>query len=272
MSISQRSEERVAAFSRALSGKSTVGFSTSSVADITDLVVALEDADEVADVEILTDSDTVIEQRKLFLTTSRLVDYVLAGTLTVHAQEAPLQSLIITEDAVGAVAGFREGNPAVAETTDESAVAETVQAFEERFDGAEEVTFRTPGYATLLEELEETSDKPLVEDFKDGLEAAKDAEQPAVKINPVYVSLLVGGYNEASFYRLSRWGETAQVGSPANFSRKKQKLEELNLIETEQIPSNLGRRRQRLLLGDALEAETIEGIVDTAIDRLTKNG
>lgn len=271
MRISQLSEERVAAFSQALSGASKVAVATSSVADITDLVVALEDADEETDVEILTDSDTVVELRELFFTTSRLVDYVLADTLTIRARESPLQSLIITEDAVGAVAGFREGNPAVVETTDTSVVAGTLKAFEERFERAETVTFWKPGYATMLEELEARFDESLVADVTDGLDAARDGEEPAVEINPVYVTLLVGGYNEASFYRLSRWGEATQLGSCANFSRKKQELEELDLIETEQIPIDVGRPRQRLLLGDALEAETIEDIVDTAIDELKKD-
>lgn len=105
-----------------------------------------------------------------------------------------------------------------------------MEAVEGRFEEAEEVTFQKPGYSALLENLEETFDESLVEEFKEALDVAQQPNTPSLQIGPVDVSLLVGGYNEVSFYELSRCGESVWLASSANFSRKKRELEELTFI------------------------------------------
>ena len=66
---------------------------------------------------------------------------------------------------------------------------------------------------------------------------------------------LVGAKNQVQFYELGLWGESEGVASRAKFSREKQTLEEHGLIDTEKVPTDVGRPRQRLVLADRL-AET----------------
>lgn len=71
------------------------------------------------------------------------------------------------------------------------------------------------------------------------------------------VSILVGGYNGILFYQLSRRGKDVEVTICAKISRKKQELDEDRLIKHEPIPSEVGRPRQRLILGFAVSESVV---------------
>ena len=269
MSISHTSEDRVEAFTEEVSTQMRVRITTSYCSEVTDLVVALEQADVVDEIAILTDSDTIIELRELFFTTTCLVDYIQEDKVEIRAQDTHLPSLIITEDSIEATTGFPDADPTVVETTEESLVEETTKTFDERFEEADGVTFQKPGYSSLLDTLQQEFDGSLVEDFEEALMEAKEPEQPALEIDPVFVSILVGAYNGISFYQLSRWGEDIRLASRAKFSRKKGELEEEGIIDYENIPRPVGRPRHRLLVGEAVEnEERIEGVVATATRNL----
>jgi predicted transcriptional regulator len=64
------------------------------------------------------------------------------------------------------------------------------------------------------------------------------------------VSLLAAAKHEELLYDISTWGEEVGMASKATFSRTKNQLEERGLIATEKVPIDVGRPRQRLLLGD----------------------
>lgn len=270
MIISQASEDRVEAFSKAVSTQSNVGIITSHPSEVTDLVIALEQAKEIGEVEILTDSDTITELRDLFITTTHLVDYIEDGKIEIRVEDSPLPSHIITEDSVEAIAGFPGVNRTVVETTEESFVEDTAETFEERFEAADEVRFRKPGYSYLLKSLQEKFGETLVEDFEAALREAKQPERPSLEIDPVVVCLLVGGLHEIPYYELSRWGEDIRFHSPATFSRMKKELEKEDILDYENIPRQVGRPRHRLLLGEAVGEERIEDIIATAIQGLSK--
>lgn len=258
------------AFTEDIATQTRVRITTSYHSEFTDLVVALEEADGVDEIAILTDSDTITELRELFFTTTRLVDYIQEGKIEIRAQPTHLQSLIITEDSVEATTGFPDADPTVVETTEESIVEDTIKTFDERFEEAEEVTFRKPGYSSLLDSLRQQFDDSLVEDFEEALRKAKEPERPSLEIDPVFVNILVGAYNEVSFYQLSRWSEDIGLASRAKFSRKKGELEEEGIIDYENIPRPVGRPRQRLLVGEAVaDEESIEDIIATAIQDLS---
>lgn len=241
MIISQASGARVDAFAEAVSSQTTVRIATTYESAFRDLVIALEQVTEVADIAILTDTDTIRRLRESFLTTSRLVDYIQEENIEIRAVDSSLSSLVITEDTVKTTIGFPDANQSVVETTGESLVGETSLTFDERFSNAEEITLRKPGYSALFESLEEQFDESLADDFTEALKAAKASEGPALEIDPVHLSLLVGGYHEISFYKLARWGEDASMASRAKFSRMKQELEEGGIIEHEPIPREVGR-------------------------------
>jgi predicted transcriptional regulator len=69
-------------------------------------------------------------------------------------------------------------------------------------------------------------------------------------LDEVTISLLVAAKNEELFYDISRWGEDVGVASKATFSRMKNELEDTGLIETEKVPVDVGRPRQRLTIKD----------------------
>lgn len=259
------------AFTEDVSTQTPVRITTSYRSEFTGLVVALEQADEVNEIEILTDSDTITELRNLFFTTTRLVDYIQEGNIKIRAQDSHLPSLIITEDSIEATTGFPDADPTVVETTEESFVEDTIETFDERFEEADEVMFRKPAYFSLLDTLQEGFDEPLGEDFEAALREAKEPDRPSLEIDPVFVSILVGVYNEISFYQLSRWGEDVRLASRAKYSRKKRELEEEGIIDYENIPRQVGRPRHRLLLGEAVDEEkSIDDIVATTIQCLSK--
>lgn len=265
MIISQISGDRVDAFSETVATQTSVRITTSYSSGFTDLVVALDQASEIAEIEILTDSATIIELRELFFTTTHLVDYIQEGNIEIRAQDSHLPSLIISEESIKVITGFPDENPTVVETTEGSFLKDTIGTFDKRFENANDVSFRKPGYSSLLGTLRKSFNESLIEDFEDALREAKESERPSLEIDPVIISLLVGGYNEMSFYELSLWGEDVKLGSRAKFSRFKRELEEERIIDYEQIPTQVGRPRHRLLLGDAVDRESINDIVTTAI-------
>lgn len=123
----------------------------------------------------------------------------------------------------------------------------------------------------MLDTLKQKFDESIVEDFEEALREAKEPERPSLEIDPVVVSTLVGGYNETSFYQLSRWGEDIGLGSRAKFSRLKRELEEQGVIDYENLPRQVGRPRHRLLLGEAVaEEESIDEIIAAAIQELSR--
>lgn len=271
MSIPQNSGDRVDAFTEDVGTQTRVRITTSYHSEFADLIVALEQVDEVDEISILTDSDTATELHELFFTTTRLVDHMEAGKLEIRTQETHLPSLIITEESIQTTTGFPDADPSVVETTEESCIEETIETFDDRFEEAEEVTFQKPGYFAMRDTLEQKFDASLVEDFEKALREAKEPERPSLEIDPVFATLLVGAYNEISFYQLSRWGEDIRLASRAKFSRKKQELQEEDLVAVEKIPRPVGRPRQRLLLGKAIaEKGSLEEIVATAIQNISR--
>ncbi len=78
-------------------------------------------------------------------------------------------------------------------------------------------------------------------------------------LDEVTLALLVTARNEGMLYDLSRWGENVGIASKATFSRAKTTLEDEGILDTEKVPIDVGRPRQRLLLDhDGLAAADID--------------
>lgn len=118
----------------------------------------------------------------------------------------------------------------------------------------------------MLDTFQQEFDDSLLEDFEETLREAKESERPSLEIDPIFGNILIGGYDETSFYQLSQWGEDIGLGSRAKFSRLKQGLEEQGIIDYESIPREVGRPRHRLVLGESVAGEeSIDEIIATAI-------
>jgi hypothetical protein len=243
---------------------------TSTFEDLAGLVRALESGTD-AEVQVLTDEPTAKTARDSFLLASRMVDLIDGSVLDlrVATPRSPFSTLLIGTDDVRAVASISGG--AITELradADDSTIESARTAFEDLWADAEAFAPRTPAYSTMLETLEERLGSGMREDVEDVFESGTAGGADEGTIRPVRLSLLMGAKNEVQFYELGLWGESEGVASRAKFSREKQALEEGGLVDTEKIPTDVGRPRQRLVLPDDVDGSDPEELAETARNAL----
>jgi hypothetical protein len=137
--------------------------------------------------------------------------------------------------------------------------------YSELWDDAEEFSLRTPPYSRLAETLTEEFGSDLEADFQamvDTLDATHHGE-----FDEVAAVLLAAAKHKELLYDISKWGEDVGLASKATFSRTKNRLEEVGLIETEKVPIDVGRPRLRLLLDSSRFSES-----DTSPDTIVSVG
>lgn len=270
MLVSPVSTERMAAFRDCLDDTSAVKLTISHGQAFTDLVVALEEADDVERLDVMTDEDTITDLRNQFLTGAHLEEYIQNDVLRLRSQPSPLPTLLCTATDVLAIAGLPDGPQWVFETSDDEYLEATRQRFADEFQAASTPRLRHPNWSALCAAFEETFGADVLGNFKAGLRAALADDGRTLTIDPVHLSLLLGGFHELSFYELSRTAEAVQFGSPGTYSRKKRQLEDAGLIDVEAMETDVGRPRQRLLLGENVpESQDISDVVVTAMETLS---
>jgi hypothetical protein len=265
-SVGTRAEVVAEALS-ATSGEVLVVCSRAAVVEA--IVAAEASADLPEFVRLLVDETTARDVQRDFLTASRVVDLVEAGGLevrTVADDDLPLPALFVASDRVVNVLPTGDGDEAAFVTSDETVLETLRDSYTAAWDETDEFTFRTPAYSMLLETLGDDvrDDMATVLDL-DATEAALDGG-----LDEVDVAVLVAAKNGEELYEISRWGERIRLASPAKFSQAKQRLEEADLIDTEKIPQDRGRPRQRLVLGAAMPADPgLEDLITTARETLS---
>lgn len=265
MLLEPRDDSRLKAITETLGANDVIQISTSRSKAVTDLVVAMEQGNDLGNVELLTDGATVSNLRDDFLTSTKVAEFVSEDVLEVRSQDTTVPTLLITEDTVTAITGFPEATQTVLRTTDESFLGDASDSFTTWFENASPVRLRKPQYSTLFEELESRFDEDVLTDFKTGLHTAQDEASPQLRINPVLISLLVAAKHELQFYDISRWGENTNLASRATYSRMKNALEDAALIDNEPVRHQVGRPRHQLVLAGALSETTdIEVLIASA--------
>lgn len=259
MSLKSVNNERVSAYADALASDTDVLITSSRVSDFTDILYALEEHGSNGEVRILTDNETAKALRRRFLVASYLVDHIGEGAVSVRRQEGHLPSFVIADGEVTTITGVDESTLTVLSTADEEFVTGTRETVEEKYAAAADISFRTPAYTGMLDQLGQDLGSQMRDDLETVLSAAVETRSDETSVDPVRLSILMGAKNEVQFYELGNWGESTGVGSKAKFSREKRKLEDVGLIDTEKIPKDIGRPRQRLVLGeDAGDADPIQ--------------
>lgn len=204
-----------------------------------------------------------------FIVASGIADLVDEGVFEVRTlSSVPRHSLLVTEDSV---LSFVQGTDGVAglRTTEEPFVSDTYEEYSRRWAEAEEFSLRTPPLSHVRESLEENIGAAAVEDFDRILDSLDTAKGDGEGLDEVTISLLVAANNGELLYDISRWGEDIRLASKATFSRNKNLLEDVGLIDTEKVPIDIGRPRLRLLLGDSsLESASIEEVAEEAEQKL----
>lgn len=239
---------------------------TATAEDVAGIVVALESG-AADDVRVLLDEATAKVTRDSFLLSAWAADLVDDGALEVRVADPDptFSTLLVGEEAVLGLTSI-DGDAVTALRADDGAsTVETVrEVFEDRWADAEPFSVRTPAYSRMLSSLDDRLGESMRADVERGFEEATGVRGEDGTVEPVRLSLLMGAKNEVQFYELGLWGESEGVASRAKFSREKQALEEQGLLDTEKVPTDVGRPRQRLVLTERLEGMDALELLSTA--------
>lgn len=128
----------------------------------------------------------------------------------------------------------------------DSESAEVMESVREEWETASEYKLRTPGLPRLRETMREKLGDECQTTFDTLLDEFEEIRGSGDGFNEVSMSIIAAARNELLFYDLSRWGEDIGLASKATFTRKKQVLEDADIIETSKVRIEVGRPRQRL--------------------------
>ena len=236
--------------------------------ELTELVEVLRTMSNGPTVRLLVRESVLRRLRRDFVPASMTAELIEAGQLSVRASDEPFANmLLVTEEAVIAVVPTVERVGGLV-STDEEFVESAHERYEVVWESAEEFDLRTPARSRVLDSFAEEFGPEMESDFRVVLGSLENMRDES-DVNEVTVSLLVVARHEQLLYDVSRWAEDVGLASRSTFSRMKARFEEQGLIEIEKVPIDVGRPRQRLLLGDErLREAEIEELASVAGDLL----
>jgi predicted nucleic acid-binding protein len=219
-------------------------------ADVIDgLLTVLTEREDSPTIRVLAAESVLKELVSDFTVASTIADFVASDVLSLRTATSRLDGpLLLTEDRVISIVSTGDRTAGLA--TDDDEFVETARSrYGDLWDDAGSFSLRTPPLSRVQETLDEEFGPDLQADFEQ-MRTALGTDRGDGNLDAVDISLLAAAKNEALLYDISTWGEDVGVASRATFSRKKNRLEETGLIDTEKVPIDVGRPRLRLLLGD----------------------
>jgi hypothetical protein len=220
-------------------------------------------------VRLLADGAVLKDVMDDFIVASSAADLVEAGRLELRTYENGDNTLLVTADAVAALV-TAGGRAAAIPTEDDEFVDGAYDEYAGAWENAEAYNLRTPAITRVRETLRESLGPESADDFDAMLATLETARGDGDGLDEVTISLLVAAKNRELLYDVSKWGEDIGIASKATFSRTKTRLEEVNLIDTEKVPIDVGRPRLRLLLdGEGLQDADIDELISAAHSALT---
>ncbi|MFB6282845.1 MAG: DUF5821 family protein [Halobacteria archaeon] len=220
----------------------------------------------VDNIKILGRDEDLKEVFDDFLISSPAADLVKTGKIEVRSlKDNEQRSLVIVKDkAVMSYVNLAETIGALS-SSDESLVSSSEAMFEDLWEDGEEFNIRTPPMSKVKQTLRDEIGEDTMDDFTEMLEKLEAAKGDGEGIDEITVALLCAARNNVLLYDISKWGEDSGVASKATFSRKKTELENSDLIDTENVPIDIGRPRLRLKFADeTLQEASIEEIIEQA--------
>lgn len=261
MVLDSISEKRVNAFSESLQSGQPLYITSSKVSDFTDLAVAMLEVEPPNQVNVLTDSKTIKDVRRRFLTASHIEDFVEQDQVEIRSLEQNLPTFILAGSELVTVTGIEDSLLETFTKTESPFVDDTLEEIKRKFEAGEIVPLRAPAYSNMLQDLGKELDDTMRTDVETMLEKAQVTRDDESDIDPVRISILAAAKNEVQMYELSRWGEYSGVASRSKYSREKTRLEDLGIIATEKVQTGVGRPRQRLVLADDVSETSIENLL-----------
>ena len=222
------------------------------------LIDALTAIDDPPTVQFLVTEDFLKWFRRDFHLASTAADMIDAGTLAMRVTDGAVENtILVTDDTVLSLV-TTDGHAAGLTTDDEAFVQSMREQCSEAWADAATADLRTPPRSQVYETLTDTFGSDIKADYHamlDALDTTRSGGYGATNsddLNEVELAVLVGAKHEVQLFELSKWGEQAGLASKATFSRTKNRLEDEGIITTEKIPTDIGRPRQRLMLGEHL--------------------
>ncbi|MFW5984196.1 MAG: transcriptional regulator TbsP [Halobacteria archaeon] len=228
--------------------------------------VLSEDDGEVDTVRALVGEDALKEVMDDFLVASAASDLIEQGKLELlSTSDDSRRSLVLVGGSE--VMSFVDVGGAIGavSTDDEEIVNRGSDMFESMWENGDDFRIRTPPASRVRETLREEIGEETQEDFEEILDLLETAKGDGDGLDEITVALLAAARNEVLLYDISKWGEDSGVASKATFSRKKTELEDSGLIDTENVPIDIGRPRLRLKFSDeSLHDAPLGDIVEAA--------
>ena len=228
--------------------------------------VASEEDESVDKIRVLSGNSALKEAMNDFLIASAASDLIEDGKLELlTTDDNSYRSLVVVGDSD--IMSFVDvGDRMGALSTDEPGMVEDAsEFFEEMWEKGDDFKIRTPPASRVVETLREEIGEETQEDFTRILDVLETAKGNGDGLDEITVALLAAARNEVLLYDISKWGEDSGVASKATFSRKKTEMEDRGLIDTENVPIDIGRPRLRLKFEDeSLHDAPLEEVVETA--------
>jgi hypothetical protein len=223
-----------------------------SVAELAEWLIKTE----VDRVVILAPESTANRLEQSFPLNSKFKEILEQHTATFYAiADTPLPTAIIDEENVYYYVRMGEIEKFV-KLSSNDATAIFTKEFDSLLESAYCVEIDVPAWSELLTKLESIVGSQTRSEFEQLIEAAQLEEMNS--LDAVSVALIAAAQSGALTYDLGKWAEEVGVASKATISRRKTALEEDGIIYTENVPVEVGRPRQRLLLADQVSAVRIE--------------
>jgi hypothetical protein len=224
------------------------------------LVDALAASDDPPTVHLLM-ADSILKWfRRDFHLASTTAELVAAGELELRVTDDVVANAVITTEQAVVSLMRAEDQVAGLGTNDEAFVASMREQCEEAWATADTTNLRTPPRTRVYETLAGTFGSDVEADYRAMLDAVGTTRSSGSvsvgtaddNLDEITLVLLAGAKRKVQLFELSTWGEDVGLASRATFSRVKTALEDHGIIETEKIPIDVGRPRQRLVLANSL--------------------
>lgn len=212
--------------------------------------LATDESTALPETDVLAESDALKTARDRFQVATGLAEGVADERLRLRVLDEPVNTtLLATPAAVYAIVDGGETVGALASEA-EPFVGDVHENYRAQFADADGFDLRRPALSETLATLADELGEAVADEFKQALAGA----DRVVGLDAVVgLLVVVTARHDGLLYDLSQWSENVGLASKATVSRRKTRLEDTGLIETEKQPVDVGRPRLRLVVDPGSE-------------------
>lgn len=254
------------------SGSDYWGIQTIDSSLVEELVQAVHDSRRTdLTIELLTDSSVLSAIQDDFFIGSKTSELQADSRLslrTIADTQRVVPTLVFDEQSAYNLIPAGDGELIQTSITDEDMAGRLRSQYDRRWDNGVPKSVDQPPHATLLSLAEPKLSEPVRQDLEQAF-TAMECRAADSRTDPVMVALVVAAKHELLLTDFVEWAEASTLATQSKVSRHKQQLEEIGLIAAENVPSGVGRPRQRLSLATesmrSLDADELVANVQTVL-------